>query len=241
MGFSLLNCKIILDTFDLSGFSNSISIERSQEPLANDTFDSAKTVKSRIGGLSDGMVSMNGLVDLTAAGQDAVLSGQMGLSDTPVLVSLIDTVDFARCKFGVFQNGNYDSGGSVGEIAKWSASGRISSHALVEGNIMAVGAKTGTFDGTARQIGPVSATQKLYAQIHATAKDTFTSAVFKVQTASDEAFTTPNDRITFTTITDLTSEFATPVDGAITDEWVRVSCTAFTGTSLTVHVAVGIW
>jgi hypothetical protein len=148
--------------------------------------------------------------------------------------------DGGRAKFGVFQQGQYQSGGTSGNRAEWSADGRISGYALTDGLILVTGAKTGTFDGVARELGAVSATQYLRAQIHATAKSAFTSAVFVVQSAATEggAYTT---RGTFATITDLTSQHLVPVAGPQTDTWWRISATSFTGTSLTVYGAVGIY
>jgi len=238
--FALLNCKILLGEFDISGDLNRVTIQRTQEPLPDDTFSSTKTFKARIPGLQDGVFGLAGLVELTNDGQDEIFNANMSLSNKPILVTLGAAEDFDRCKFGVIQQGQYQSGGNVGGRAEFSAEGRISGYALTDGNIMAIGAKTGTFNGTYRQLGAVSATQKLYAQIHATAKDTFTSAVFKVQSADDAGGTNVTDRITFATINGLTSEFATPVSGAITQQFWRVICSAFTGTSLTITAAVGI-
>ena len=238
--FPYLNNKIVLGPYDLSGDMNSVTIARTQEGLSDDTFSASKTFKARIGGLGDGVIGMAGLIELTDDGQDEILSTNISLSNIPILISFPGAADFDRCKFGKIQQGSYNRGGNVGQRAEWTAEGKISSYVLTDGNIMATGAKTTTFNGTARQLGALSATQKLYATLHATAKTTFTSAVFKVQSDDNSGFTTPTDRITFSTVTGLTSEFATPVSGAITDDWWRVICSSFTGTSLTIYIAVGI-
>lgn len=235
----LLNCKIILGQYDISGDTNRISIARSQQDLSDDTFSATKTFKARIGGLGDGVIGMAGLVELTDDGQDEIFSTNMALSNIPLLISLLSAADFDRCKFGKIQQGQYQSGGKVGGRAEWTADGRISDYVLTDGNIMAVGAKTTTFNGVARQLGAMSATQKMYATLHATAKSAFTSAVFKVQSDDNSGFTSPTDRITFSTVTGLTAEHKV-VSGAITDDYWRVICSSFTGTSLTIYIAIGI-
>lgn len=237
--FPLLNCKIILGQYDISGDTNRISIARSQQDLADDTFSATKTHKARIGGLGDGVIGMAGLVELTDDGQDEIFSTNMSLSNIPLLISLLSAADFDRCKFGKIQQGQYQSAGKVGGRAEWSADGRISDYVLTDGNIMAVGTKTATFNGVARQLGAMTATQKMYATLHATAKNTFTSAVFKVQSDDNSGFTTPTDRITFSTVTGLTAEHKV-LSGAITDDYWRVICSSFSGTSLAVTIAIGI-
>jgi hypothetical protein len=239
--YVLTASKIILGQYDISGDLNSVRIERSQKDLDDTNFSSAANgFESCIPGLSKGVIGMGGLVELTDDGQDEIFNAQMSLSNTPLTVGYGGLADFARVKFGAIQQGSYQAGGDVGGRAEFSAEGLISNYALVEGNVMATGAKTGTFNGTWRQLGAVSATQKLYAIIHAIAKTSFTSAVFKVQSADDAGGTNTTDRITFTTITDLTSEFAVPISGAITQQFWRVICSAFTGTSLTIYSSVGI-
>jgi len=237
--FPLTNCKILLGQYDLTGDTNKIKIDRSQKEWDDTTYGSGGW-RGRGSGLLDGVFGMAGIIDTTAAGQDEALSNGQSLSNVPMLVTLRGATVFDRTKFGVIQQGQYQVGGGVGQRAEWNADGRISGYVLVNGFMMAVGAKTGTFNGSYLDIGGVLATQKLYAQIHATVKSSFTSAVFKVQSADDAIGTNLTDRITFTTITGLTSQFATPVAGAITQTFWRVICSAFTGTSLTVYGAVGI-
>jgi hypothetical protein len=237
--FPFKDAKILLDKYDLSGDMNAVGIARTQKELDNKTFVNSG-FEMRIPGFQDGIVSMAGLLETAAGGQDEILHGRFGLTDIPVFITLKQAVDFERAWFGQFMQGNYNRGGTVGERAEWTAEGKLSANALVAGNIMAVGTKTGTFNGVARQLGQVSATQRLYAAIHATAKNAFTSAVFKVQSDDNGGFSSPTDRITFTTITDLVAEFAAPVLGPITDDYWRVICSAFTGTSLDIYAAVGI-
>ncbi len=243
--FPHLHTTILLGTMDLSSDMSSVTIARTQEGLSDDTFSPTKAFKARMGGLGDAVVGMAGLINLGdgsvgVATQDSTLFANMSLTGLPMLISFPGAADFDRCKFGKVQQGTYQSGGNVGQRAEWTAEARVASASWTDGNIMATGAKTTTFNGVARQLGALSATQKLYAILFATAKTTFTSAVFKVQSDDNSGFTTPTDRITFTTVTGLTSEMPAAVAGVVADDWWRITCSSFTGTSLTIYAAVGI-
>jgi len=235
--FPILRSEIILGQYRLTGDMNKVTIARTMQDLDNTTFPA--TFKARMPGLSDGQIGMAGLIDLTDDGQDEILFGNMALSNIPILIGLDGMADFDRVKLGKIQQGQYQSGGNVGGRAEWSADGRISSNVLTDGNIMAVGTKTGTFNGTWRDLGALSATQRITAQIHATAKTVFTSAVFKLQSADDAIGTNVTDRLTFTTVTGLTSEQKT-LAGAVTQTFWRIMASAFTGTNLTIYTAAGI-
>ena len=77
-------------------------------------------------------------------------------------------------------------------------------------------------NGTAIQLGAVTATQRVQAALHVCGG---TGAVtVKVQSDSAQAFTSPTDRVTFTTVpngTPTAYEWS-GADGAITDTWWRV-------------------
>lgn len=242
---ALNNCLILMGQYNVSGDLNSVGIQRSQAALPDDTFGPNKSFMARIPGQSDGVFSFAGLVELTAGGQDSIFSANMSLANIPLTVVLQPNVS-GRCKFGLIQQGEYRSGGNVGGRAEFGANGRIANYAMTDGDLLDSGTvHTGDFfvapleRGPSLELGAVGATQKLYAIIHAIAKDTFTSAVFAVQSSATEGGSY-TDRILFTTITGLTSQFAVPVAGPITDTWWRVAVASFTGTSLTVYAAVGI-
>lgn len=236
--FPLMNARVYLSEFDVSGDLNNIQIARTQADLDDTTFVNSG-FRERITGLSDGVFSFAGLSELTDQGQDEIFHTRFALVDCPVLVTLRGATDGDRCKFATIMQGSYSPGGTVGGRAEFSAEGKLSNHVMTDGFVMAVGAKTGTFNGTWRELGAVTSSQKVYASIHAYAKSSFTSAVFKVQSADDGIGTNATTRITFTTITDLTSQFSS-LSGAITQTFWRVICDSFTGTSLTIVSAVGI-
>lgn len=120
--------------------------------------------------------------------------------------------------------GEYEIGGSMGELFSVSyALGNMGSP--LRGQILHNASATGNVTGTAVQVGAVTATQSVYAAFHVFSGTG--ELVVKVQSASDEAFTSPNDRITFATVltgTAQASEWSTAA-GAITDTWWRVTAT----------------
>lgn len=96
----------------------------------------------------------------------------------------------------------------------------------LRGFILHNAAASGDVTGTAVQLGAVGAAQFVYGALHVfSGSGNFTA---KIQSASDQAFTSPNDRITFTQVgtgTARSYEWGTPAAGAITDTWWRVVAT----------------
>lgn len=130
--------------------------------------------------------------------------------------------------------------GSVGEIATYDAAWR-GSQRLVRGTVLASRTVTATGTGTAYNLGTVTASQRVWAAAHLlTVGGTTPSVTLKVQSASAQAFTTPNDRVTFGAATARGGQFASTA-GSITDTWWRVSWTVSgTNPSAAIRVLVGI-
>lgn len=132
---------------------------------------------------------------------------------------------------------------SVGETAGMSVdiSGR-SKKAPISGRIMAgEAARTATGNGTARQLGAVTADETLFASLHVVGSSGTTPTLDVLVTSDDaSAFTTPTTRLTFAQATGRTAEHLSTA-GAITDDWWRVQWTiGGTSPSFTFAVIVGI-
>ena len=99
--------------------------------------------------------------------------------------------------------------------------------------------KTSTGNGTARELGAVSSTQKVYSFIHVVSASG-TSPTLNVTVASDDAggFTTPTTRITHSQFSAVGSEVKS-TSGAITDTYWRVTYTVG-GTTPSFDVIVGV-
>ena len=137
---------------------------------------------------------------------------------------------------------SYSPGANIGDAYMFSASDQVTG-LVTRGLVMATGAKTSTADGTARQLGAVSATQSIRASLHVLAvSGTDPTLDVIVESDDEEAFGgTPETQITFAEATAVGGELLTTA-GAITDDWWRVGWT-IGGTdnpSFTFVVAVGI-
>lgn len=101
-------------------------------------------------------------------------------------------------------------------------------------------ARTTDTNGTAVAMTGPTAAQKLYATLHVVAYSGLTNAVITVESDDSGAFSSPTTRITFTTVTGLTSQFAS-VAGSFASESHLRAVVDVTGTgSVTFLVAAGV-
>ena len=136
----------------------------------------------------------------------------------------------------------YSPGAPVGEILAFSVSGEASSGPLVRGTILHNATRTANGQGSAFQVGAVGASQKLYAALHVVAASG-TTPTLDVIVQSDDAMgmASPTNRITFAQASAIGAQWATPVAGAITDDWWRVDYTiGGGGPSFTFVCIIGI-
>lgn len=136
----------------------------------------------------------------------------------------------------------YAPGAAIGDAYEFSASNKVSG-LVTRGTIMATGSKTTTADGTARQLGAVSATQSIRASLHVlTVSGTNPTLDVIVESDTVEAFSgTPETQLTFAQATAAGGELLTAA-GAVTDTWWRVGWTiGGTGTpTFSFVISVGI-
>jgi hypothetical protein len=125
--------------------------------------------------------------------------------------------------------------GSVGDLsrAKIEGAGSDGSIGQIRGKLFkAFGTVTGTgATGTGIQLGAISADQSLYGTLH-TFGTPGSSITAIVQSDDNSGFTTPTTRATFNggSITTAAGFWLTPVAGAISDDWWRLSISAISGT-----------
>lgn len=236
---ALTDAKIFIAGHDLSGQMNAVALEYSADLRDETTFGA--TTRINKGTLKSVVGSAEGFWDSAATTSvDPVLFARVGTSDQPVvIVPQGGTVGNVSYLFRAIHT-EYTVGGADGDLLPFSvAMEGNGGQPLVRGQLFHNASATGNVTGTAIQLGSVSATQFVYAALQVfSGSGTF---IVKVQSASDEAFTSPNDRITFTTVatgTAVASEWATRVAGSITDTWWRV--TATNPATRNFAVAVGI-
>ena len=231
----LRDCKIYYDGYDLSGNMNFLGINHAVNELDNTTFGTSGT-ESKKGGLKKASIAWKGFYEAGAGSVDAVLHPGVGANKI-VTVSPEEGDDGDVAHFMQSLHSELMRGAPVGEMimieGKASAQGGTP---LLRGRILNPGATThsSTGSGTARQLGAVSSTQKLYAALHVL--EAGTTCTVKVQSDDGSGFASATDRITFDAATAVGAQWSS-VAGAITDDWWRINISAITGSFRFVVVA----
>lgn len=233
------NAKVWLGKYDVSGDVNAVAISYGAD--IQDATTIGDTSRVRRPGLKTFAMQLDGFVNPGAGLADEGFNSFVGASDTPVVIGPLTGADGELAFASTLELASYTPGGAVGEMYAFSASGEGSGD-LVRGTLMHNATRTATGTGASRQLGAVSATQKLYAGLVVTeASGTNPTLAVTVQSAALVGFGTPSTRITFSTANAATAQWATPVSGAITDQFWRVSYTiGGTNPSFSFVVFIGI-
>lgn len=249
---TLRNVRIFAGGADLTGQSNKVELSAEVEEKDTTNFadvDANGDVwKSVIGGLGSAKLAAGGqweAFDPSKVDDDAFAAlGGVGAwtvypHESGPIGGAVGSIAWLVNAF----RAQYQVGGAPGDVAPWAASAS-STWPLARGKgLHPPGtARTAAGTGTAVQLPAVLATQSVYANLHVlsvagTAAPTLT---VKVQSAVDQAFTVPTDRLTFAAATARTGQ-ALRLAGPITDTWWRVSWTvAGTTPSFLFAAACGI-
>lgn len=238
----LTQAKIYLAEFDLSGDMNAIALEQGVEAQDATTFGNDTRIYQP--GLKTAKASGAGLVNLGAGLSEEFLSSKLTLFDVPLTVGPTTGADgepaysmmAALAAFNPLQ-------GVVGDILKFNLEAMASSYKLVRGTVVKNGVVTVAGNGTAFNLGLVSAGKLLFATLHVLAIAGGGTWTFKVQSDDLSGFASPIDRITFAAVTAKGSQWAVPVPGPIAaDIWWRGSWSVAggAGNSITFVMVVGI-
>ena len=210
-----------------AGYRLTVQMNKIAEAFATDALD-ATTLGSTTRYFEPGLKRAGYVFDglYAAADVDANLFTNHRVANVPMTLALTDgsVSSPARSLKSMIANHKVIEG-SVGGLATMSVE-LVTTAKQVNGSILFNSEVSGNTNGTAVQLGAVSATQSLYAALHVFSGTG--SFIVKVQSDDNSGFTTATDRITFATVatgTPSASEWATPVAGAITDDWWRVVCT----------------
>jgi len=246
----LSQSKLYAGAFDFSGDLKGIALRLGADQNDTTTFSSGG-VRTRTPGLKTAAFQLDGLWNVAsgAIATDDQLFGNIAAGAVPVTiapqtgaegeVSYILSADFA----------DYAPGGKVGEMLAFTASGEAAGNsataaACARATLLrsALAAIVATGNGTIYNLGAVSASQKLYAALHVLAMSSSGTPALdvKIQSAALVGFGSPTDRITFSTLAAVGSQWATPVAGPITDAYWRCVVTLTNITSVTLAVSAGI-
>jgi hypothetical protein len=156
---------------------------------------------------------------------DDALHGRIRVRNVPFSLALegTDAGDASRSMLAMLAT--LEMGASVGELLPINFTVAVMD-APVQGNVLHAGELSTNTNGTALNLGAVAAGQSLYGTLHVFSGSGNFDVI--IQSATDEAFTSPTTRITFAQVLSATvraSEWATPVSGAITDTWWRMVAT----------------
>ncbi len=204
------------------------------------TFNDA--AKRRIAGLFDVSADLQGFYQAGTNPDliDKILWDKLALQDEIMTICPTDGAAGAVAYFTKVVEATYAPGGSVGEAFPFSVEAQ-GTERLIRGIVAETGVKTASGNGTARNMGAVTASQKLYAAMHVIAASG-TTPTLDVAIESDDAsgFLSPVTRITFAQATAIGAQWK-EVAGAISDTWYRPVLTiGGTTPSFTVVILLGI-
>lgn len=209
-------------TGDMSGMTFETSVEMQDDTVFGDT------ARSNAPGLLDFTHQHEGVWAAGTGEPDTVLQSHFSVANLLATVAPVDGDVGSLAYFMRTTQGSYQFGGEVGDLNRFSVSLSASGgFGAIRGSLMANANLASSTDGTALELGAVSASQKLYAGLHvlSVAGSSPTLDVI-IESDTEEAFgDSPSTRITFAEASAIGSEWATPVDGAITDTWWRASWT----------------
>jgi hypothetical protein len=224
--FVATNVKAWLDGYDVSGRLNQLGLEYAAELQDSTVFGLA--TRRRTGGLKTVKASLQGFADYADDDIDEQLFARIGVANSVFSVSP-DGGDEGEIGFSFRAvTGTYQPGASIGEMMAFSAEAECSDgDGLVRGMVMHNATRTSSASGTARQLGQVAAGQKLYAALHVLAASAGDTLDVIVESDNDSGFASPITRVTFSQVSGaaIGAQWATPVAGAITDDWWRVKWT----------------
>lgn len=223
--FVLTNVRLLIGGADLSGDANEVTISAKRESKDVTNFNSAGWHEF-IAGLGQADVAAKGFweagsLSLPDDQHWGGLGGVFGVTVCPQ-----GAADQAVAYLTNVLEGQYTLLGKVGDVAPFDVA-LASSWPLVRGVIAAppANAITVTGTGTGNNLGAVSASQQIYADLHViSVAGTTPSATFSVQSATSGAFSSPTTRVTFTAATAIGGQILR-APGPITDTWWRAAWT----------------
>ncbi|WP_432135149.1 hypothetical protein [Streptomyces sp. bgisy154] len=242
--FVLTDVRLFTGGADLTSASNKVEISAEAESKPTTNYGSGGWTEV-IGGLASAEISGAGqweagdpgLVDDAAWSQ---LGGVGAWSVGPAGAAVSDLAYFTK-----MLRGDYQLGGSVGDVAPWSSMGK-SSWPLVRGQFAHPPgtARTADGSGTGIELGAVAAGQRLYAGLHVLSVAGTSTPTLSVTVESDvdNTFASPATQLTFDPATAAGGQILRTDASAITDTWFRVAWT-ITGTtpSFMFATTLGIW
>jgi hypothetical protein len=221
----LTDSKIWFAEYDVSGDMNSVSLNYSADMQEDTTFSDDTHVMK--GGLKSATMGGAGFFSAGTDEIDPTLFNNVAVIDNVISISPTDGSDGERAFTMPTVMSEYKPGASVGDMFAFTISAEASSDGLIRGTVMHNASRSSSGDGSARQLGALSASQTMYAALHVLSG----SGTLDVDIYSDDnaGMTSEVERISFTQATAKTFEWKT-LAGAVTDDYWRVKYTIGSGT-----------
>lgn len=238
-----LHHKVFLGQLDMTGYSKSVNFGDLSRAMPECTTlgDGGYTCVKP--GLITGTAKIEGYQDYASGAVDDTFSidelgTQFPLTVFPNPTGTVTVGDTAWLSRGVEATLN-PLGGAKGDMAAFTIDVAYDT-AIVKGTVLHSSAVTtsGSDSGVALT-GPGTG-QALYATLHVTAYSSLTDLTVKVQTDDNSSFTSATDRITFSTVTGLTSEWKSTAGSFSSETYARVLYTVTGSGSATFACAVGV-
>lgn len=234
----LTNVALWFGQYNIQSQSNAASVELSADEV--DVTSYADDTHVNQGGLKTAVMSVSGFWDAaTVTGApDSKQFSDIG-SAVPMTIAMAPTAGEVSYFLNAL-HAQYNSSARIGEALGFQARAGARDK-LIRGTLMESRVVTASGSGAARQLGQVTAAQRVYAILHVTsASGTTPSFTARLESDNGSGFPSATTRITFTAATAITSEFLSAT-GAITDDWWRIAWTVSGGSpSFTWAAAVGV-
>ncbi|MBE9509134.1 MAG: hypothetical protein IMY86_13940 [Chloroflexi bacterium] len=235
--------KYLVDGYDLSPAINELTLDASFDAPESTCYGSSSRTRAS-GGLADTRISFHGFWDANTASFkiDDVMDAARGTKKNAMVCPKSKTEGDPGYITQNIVTAVAPITGSVGEIIGITSEA-AGAEEIVRGIIMAseVEAEDPGSTGTIRELGAVTATQRVYAQLQVyAASGTLPTMDVTVKSDAAESFLSPTTQLTFTQATGVVAEWKSKA-GAITDTWWRVDfAIADTTPKFTFIVTVGI-
>lgn len=229
---------ILHGSYDVSADHNDVKLETNIDVLEATRFGHTTHINTT--GLPYCKVSGTGWLQIddstTPKAVDANLWGLIGATDNAFTLAP-STADTEVAYVGKLIQSKYTPERGVATLGKFTFEGQ-SNRKFARGRLLLpLASRAASNNGTDFQLGAVSSTQKLVANLHVTAFSG-TSLVVRVRSAASSGMAGSTNRITFATATAVTSEYQ-EISGPITDTWYDIDWT-ITAATATFAVSVGI-
>lgn len=221
------NMSILVGQLELAGHGKNVQLKTDVNPLDTTPLSTTGWM-SFVGGNKSGTVDLTLMSDVADDGPDELLWSYLGTADIPKSV-VSNSADGSTAYLMRGIPLSYTPiEGDPGGLAMARVSGRSSTGPVVRGMLLHPGSasRTSSSTGTARQLGAVSSTQRVYAALHVLSVSGTNPTLDVIVQSDTVGFATPTSRITFSQATATTNraQFGSAA-GAITDDYWRVSWT----------------